>query len=126
MAVGIMVAVGFVLAASLTLLPAMLARRGLRIDRFALPWLVRGDQRSPRLAAWAERGWRHPQRFGTAGLLVIGVLAFPVLALHTGMPSITVVPEGDGSRQGYERVAQAARWPRATTSSRCWPTERRW
>jgi RND superfamily putative drug exporter len=62
MAVGIMVAVAFVLAASLTLLPAVLARRGPRVDRFAMPWLVRGDQRSPRLARWAESGWRRPGR----------------------------------------------------------------
>ncbi len=107
MAVGIMVAVAFVLAASLTLLPAVLARRGPRVDRFALPWLVRGDQRSPRLARWAELGWRRPGRFLAVGLVAIVALAWPVSQLDTGMPSIGVVPAEDGSRQGYERVQQA-------------------
>ena len=48
MAIGIMFAVVFVLAAALTLLPAVLARRGGGVDRLALPWLKRGDQRSDR------------------------------------------------------------------------------
>jgi len=107
MAVGIMVAVAFVLAASLTLLPAVLARRGPRVDRVAMPWLVRGDQRSPRLARWAESGWRRPGRFLAIGLAAIAALAWPVSQLDTGMPSISVVPAEDGSRQGYERVQQA-------------------
>ena len=41
-ALGILLAVGFVLAASLTLLPAVLARLGPRIDSFALPWARSG------------------------------------------------------------------------------------
>ena len=32
------------------------------------------------------------------------LLAVPVAGLDTGMPSIKVVPEEDGSRQGYEQV----------------------
>ena len=60
MAVGIMFAVSFVLVASLTLLPAVLAKLGGRVNRLALPWTKRGGQRSPLLAAWAARVWRRP------------------------------------------------------------------
>ena len=104
MAVGIMLAVSFVLAASLTLLPAVLAKLGGRINRLALPWAKRGGQRSPRLGRWAETMWKRPAVFGLAGLLAVVALAWPVAQLETGMPSITVVPEEDSSRQGFDQV----------------------
>jgi RND superfamily putative drug exporter len=107
MAVGIMLAVSFVLAASLTLLPAVLAKLGGRVNRLALPFAKRGGQRSPRLGRWAERVWRRPAVFGIAGLLAVAALAWPVAALETGMPSITVVPEEDSSRQGFDQVQSA-------------------
>jgi len=104
MAVGIMLSVIFVLAATLTLLPAVLARLGSRIDKLSLPWVHSGEHRSPRFAAWGEWLWRHPWLPGIATAAVLGALAFPVLSLDTGMPSIKVVPEGDSSRVGYELV----------------------
>ena len=107
MAVGIMLAVTFVLAASLTLLPAVLAKLGGKVNRLALPWTKRGGQRSPRLAAWADTAWRRPLVFGVAGLLAVAALAWPVAQLDTGMPSITVVPKEDSSRQGFEQVTRA-------------------
>ncbi len=107
MALGIMVSVAFVLAATLTLLPAMLGWLGPRVDRLALPWVHAGEHRSPRFAAWGERLWRQPLRWGVPALIVLLALAIPVLNLQTGMPSIAVVPHGDGSRQGYEAVASA-------------------
>jgi RND superfamily putative drug exporter len=107
MALGIMLSVGFVLAATLTLLPAILGRLGRRVDRLALPWVHAGEHRSPRFAAWAERIWRRPLRYGLPALLVLLALAVPVIGLTTGMPSIAVVPRDDGSRQGYEAVAGA-------------------
>jgi RND superfamily putative drug exporter len=45
--------------------------------------------------------------------VVLGALAFPVLHLDTGMPSIKVVPSSDQSRQGYGTV-QSAFGPGAT------------
>ena len=107
MAVGIMLAVSFVLAASLTLLPAVLAKLGGRVNRLALPWAKRGGQRSPRLGRWAEKVWKRPAVFGIAGLLAAAALAWPVAQLETGMPSITVVPQEDSSRQGFEQVQRA-------------------
>src|SRR3954464_6533167 len=50
---GIMLSVVFVLAAALTLLPAVLAKLGPRVDRFAVPWARPGDAGSERSAAWA-------------------------------------------------------------------------
>ncbi len=107
MALGIMISVAFVLAATLTLLPAVLAKLGPRVDRLALPWVHQGEHRSPRLAAWGERLWRRPLAYGTVAVALLVALALPVFSLDTGMPSIKVVPQGDGSRNGYEQVAAA-------------------
>jgi RND superfamily putative drug exporter len=107
MALGIMLAVSFVLLAALTLLPAVLGRLGPNIDKGKLPWLAKGDQRSERFARHADRMWRRPGVYGIAALALLLVLAAPVLGLRTAMPSITVVPEEDGARQGYVAIQEA-------------------
>ena len=107
MALGIMVAVVFVLLATMTLLPAVLAKLGPRVDRLAVKWVHSGEHRSPVFAAWAERLWRRPLLYGTAALAILVALALPVLGLKTGMPSIKVVPKSDTSRQGYDLVQSA-------------------
>jgi RND superfamily putative drug exporter len=104
---GIMISVLFVLAATLTLLPAVLAKLGPRIDRLALSWAHSGEHRSPRFARWGELLWRRPLLFGGVGLAVLVLLALPVLGARTGMPSIKVVPQGDHSRVGYEQLSDA-------------------
>ena len=101
---GIIVAVLFVLAATLTLLPALLAKLGSRVDRLSLPWVQSGEHRSPRLARWAELLWRHPYVFGGLAVAALVALALPVLSMRTAMPSITVVPSDGPSRQGYEQI----------------------
>jgi len=103
---GIMLSVVFVLAAALTLLPAVLAKLGPRVDRFALPWRRAGEHRSRRSASWGGRLWRHPWRHGLSALALLAVLAVPVFALKTAMPSIKVVPTRDDSRKGYDAIQQ--------------------
>lgn len=107
MALGIMISVLFILAATLTLLPAVLAKLGPRVDRLSLPWVHSGEHRSSRFAAWGERLWRRPLAYGSLSLALLVVLALPVFSLDTGMPSIKVVPSDDGSRVGYEQVQRA-------------------
>ena len=115
MALGIMLSVLFILAATLTLLPAVLAKLGPKVDNLSLPWVHAGEHRSPRFAAWAERLWRRPLPYGLAAVVALVALSIPVLSLDTGMPSIKVVPEEDASRQGYNQV-QAAFGPGAPGS----------
>jgi RND superfamily putative drug exporter len=107
MSVGIMLAVLFVLAATLTLLPAVLAKLGPRVDKLSLPWAHSGEHRSPRFQRWGERLWQRPLLYGLSALVALAALAFPVLSLHTAMPSITVVPQDDPSREGYVAVQEA-------------------
>jgi putative drug exporter of the RND superfamily len=106
-ALGIIVSVLFVLAATLTLLPAVLAKLGPRLDKLALPWAHSGEHRSPRFARWGELLWRRPIAFGGIALVALALLALPILSLRTGMPSIKVVPTGDHSRIGYQQVSAA-------------------
>ena len=95
----------FVLAATLTLLPAVLAKLGPKVDALALPL---GALRRAPLAALRPLGRAAvapPALSAPASTLVLVLLALPVLGLKTGMPSIKVVPE--------------AATPRASATSRC-------
>ena len=77
-ALGIMLSVAFVLAATLTLLPAVLAKLGPRIDALPLG-RRRGPERPPRAARWGERLWRQAHLFGPAAAVLLVVLALPVI-----------------------------------------------
>ncbi|HSF01751.1 MAG TPA: MMPL family transporter, partial [Solirubrobacterales bacterium] len=104
MSLGIMISVLFVLAATLTLLPAVLAKLGPRVNRLGLPWVHGGEHRSERFARWGKLLWRRPLLFGGFALIALIALSLPALKLDTGMPSIKVVPEGDSSRVGYNAI----------------------
>jgi RND superfamily putative drug exporter len=106
-ALGIMLADVFVLAATLTLLPAVLVRIGVRVNALAVPGVRAGEGRSPRFAAWGERLWRRPMAYGAVALLILVALALPALGLRTAMPSIKVVPASDTSRLGYDSLTSA-------------------
>ena len=106
-ALGIILSVAFVLAATLTLLPAVLAKLGPRVNALRLPWIRDRSQRSTRSARWGERLWRQAHIFGPAATLLLIVLALPLFGLRTGMPSIKVVPGHDGSRVGYTQLQRS-------------------
>jgi RND superfamily putative drug exporter len=102
--VGILLAVGFVLAASLTLLPAVLATLGSRIDRFPLPWVSAVQHRSEPFARWGRLIWRRPGLVGALAAGVLLALALPVLHLHTAMPNARMLSGTASARVGYERL----------------------
>ncbi len=104
MAGGIILAVVFVLGATLTLLPLVLGKLDHRINKLALPWVHSGEHRSARFAAWGERLWKRPILFGAASLIVLVALAAPILGLKTAMPSIKVLPDDASARVGYDLV----------------------
>ena len=107
MAGGIMLSVVFVLAATLTLLPMVLAKLDHRINKLSLPWSRSGEHRSPKFATWGERLWKRPLVWGLASLVVLLVLAAPLLGLKTAMPSIKVLPAESSARVGYDLVQDA-------------------
>jgi RND superfamily putative drug exporter len=104
---GIVFAVSFVLAASLTLLPALLAWFGPRIDRFALPWAAAVQHRSEAFARWGRWIWRRPIVIGGLALATLVGLALPVIGLRTAMPTTGVLPANASARVGYEQIERA-------------------
>ncbi|PVY24970.1 MMPL family transporter [Williamsia muralis] len=106
MAVGIMLAVTFVLAATLTLLPATLGALGPKVNAASLPYAKRQHHRSPLFERWGKILHNHPWPFALGSLAVLIALAIPVIGLKVAMPSISVVPEDAPVRQGYELVQQ--------------------
>ena len=115
MALGIMLSVVAVLAATLTLLPAVLGRLGTRVDagRVRLTRSYRksthphGHRLDLRLLTWGRVLWRHPAIGAAAGLAVLGLAAAPVIGLRTSMPSITNTPVSANARVGYSQVTSA-------------------
>ncbi|MFC6154229.1 MMPL family transporter [Nocardioides yefusunii] len=106
MAGGIMIAVVFILVATLTLLPLVVFGLDHRINKVALPWSRPGAVESPRFRAWGEHLWRRPVVWGLGALVLLLVLAAPVLGLKTAMPSIKVLPEDASARIGYDIVKE--------------------
>jgi putative drug exporter of the RND superfamily len=104
MAGGIMLSVVFVLAATLTLLPLVLAKLDHRINKLALPWVHSGEHRAPKFGTWGQRLWKQPLVWGLASLVVLLALAAPVFGLRTAMPSIKVLPDDASARVGYDVV----------------------
>ncbi|HET8943413.1 MAG TPA: MMPL family transporter, partial [Dehalococcoidia bacterium] len=104
MAAGMMLAVGFVLLAALTLLPAIL---GPAVNRLALPWHSAGEHRSDWWHRFAGRIQKAPLPAALGVLAVLVLLALPLIGLRTGMPSISVLGKDKGAREGYQAMAQA-------------------
>jgi len=113
MALGIMLSVIAVLAATLTLLPAVLGRLGPRINagkvRIGRKHL---DPDHPgrldaMLHSWGKALWKHPTIFGLGALAVLLLAAAPVIGMRTNMPSITIIPANANARIGYNEVSAA-------------------
>src|SRR5918993_3285963 len=101
------VAVAVVMAASVTLLPALLGFVGHRIDRLRLPGLRRAD-RTPGggwAARWAGAVQRRPWLALAAGLAGLGVLAAPLLGVRYGFPDAGNDKAGTTTRQAYDILA---------------------
>jgi len=113
MALGIMLSVVAVLAATLTLLPAVLGKLGTRVSsarvrlRRGQPETVHGHRLEQRLHAWGRFLWAHPWPAALAGVGVLLLAASPVLGLRTSMPSITIIPASANARVGYDQVSSA-------------------
>ncbi|HET8582289.1 MAG TPA: MMPL family transporter [Jatrophihabitans sp.] len=110
-----MVAVLTVLAAAVTLVPALLGYLGPRIDRLRLPMSRR---RAPELSADGHllpaRGWvrwsrlvqRHSIVATLGSLVLLGVLAVPFLGTNFAVPDAGNNPKTTSSRQAYDLLAE--------------------
>jgi RND superfamily putative drug exporter len=135
MSLGIMLSVVAVLAATLTLLPAVLGRLGTKIDsgKVRLPGALdraeaKALKRADKAAApvdgelhlhhsiaglerllhhWGAFLHRRPWIAGGLVAVILALLAWPVTSLRTGMPSIAIIPESQSARAGYNQVVNA-------------------
>ena len=112
-ALGIMLSVVAVLAAALTLLPAVLGRLGTRIDAGKVR-LTRARAHNPSpsglermMDRWGAVLHRRPWLAGGLALVMLGLLAWPVTALRTGMPSVSIIPPSQSARAGYTQLVDA-------------------
>ena len=112
MAFGIMLSVVAVLAATLTLLPAVLGKLGTNINKgkIRLRRGLRPEGEGPldrMLHSWGKFLWRHPFPAGAAALVLLLLAAAPIIGMRTNMPSITIVPPSANARVGYYQVTNA-------------------
>jgi putative drug exporter of the RND superfamily len=108
-AISASLAVLVVVLASITLLPAMLAIAGRRVDRLHIPGLGR-SLRTAGGGTLATRWSRVVQRragiAAAAGATVLILLTLPVLGLRYGFPDEGNDPDGSSTRAAYELVSR--------------------
>jgi RND superfamily putative drug exporter len=107
--VGIAGAIVVLLAASsaLTLLPALLAIVGSRIDAFAIRRVVPRDDPNGPWARLARRVMQHPVAILVPTLGVVLLLGSPFLHVRFNSPDSTILPASVPSRSAFDRLATA-------------------
>jgi RND superfamily putative drug exporter len=107
-AVSASLAVLVVMAAAVTLLPALLSYAGPRVNRLRLPGLgrgLRGDRPSPAMR-WSRIIQRRPWTAAIAGAAIVLALAAPVLGLRLGFPDEGNDKAGSMTRTAYDLTVQ--------------------
>jgi uncharacterized membrane protein YdfJ with MMPL/SSD domain len=110
LAVGAILVVCIAVLAAVTLLPALLALAGRRVDqlRLPLPWAAGRERGEPFWVAWAARVMRQPWPFLLAGVAVMVLLASPLLAMQTFNRGLNELPPGSEVRVATERAMALA------------------
>jgi RND superfamily putative drug exporter len=101
-ALAAIIAVLVVMAAAITLLPALLALAGRRIERWRVPGLRPG--RRPLAARWSAAVQRRPWTAVAAGVAILLVLASPATGLRLGFPDAGQDRASTTTRQAYDLV----------------------
>jgi RND superfamily putative drug exporter len=108
LAVGTILAVMAVMAASLSLLPAMLGFSGLAIDRLHLPGLLRSPAPGTRRGfwwRWSRTVQRRPVLCGSAVLLILTALVIPLFSMRQAFSDSGNDPATLTTRQAYDLVS---------------------
>jgi putative drug exporter of the RND superfamily len=101
-------AVLVVIAASVTVLPALLALLGSRVNRLHIPGSGRaqgqGGDGAP-AARWSREVQRRPWTAAIAGTAILILLAAPALGLRLGFPDASNNPSDTTTRQTYDLIS---------------------
>jgi putative drug exporter of the RND superfamily len=107
LAVGASLAVLFVMAAAVTLLPAVLGFAGHTIDRFALPSARRGRSvENSFWTRWSRTLQARPWPAAIIGLVILVVLAVPFFGLRLGVADAGNDPTSLTTRRAYDLLSQ--------------------
>ncbi|HEY2428324.1 MAG TPA: MMPL family transporter [Acidimicrobiales bacterium] len=107
LALGAIAAVVLVMAAALTLLPALLGFTGRAIDRFRVPHLRhKGDSGPGFWWRWSRVVQRRPWLAGGAALLILVALALPLFSMHLAFTDSGNDPPSWPTRQAYDLLAK--------------------
>ena len=109
-AIGTMLVVAVAMVGSLTVLPAMLAWLGDRIDKVRVPllWRLKREDGEPRVwGAILDRVLRRPLVAAIGAAAVLLALAVPALSLHTANSGLDALPKSMKETQSYNRVNDA-------------------
>ena len=105
--VGAAAVVAVTMAASMTLLPALLGFVGRNIDRFRLPGM--GKTKDPRHTTgyrWSRFLQSHPWPFAALGLVILIGLAVPVFSIRLGSSDESNTPTTETTRRAYDLKAE--------------------
>jgi RND superfamily putative drug exporter len=121
MGYGAAITVAVMVAASVTLLPALLGFAGMRLASASLPWARRKEahdaewaERLERLGApprrtrwerWGHHVARHPWVYVVAGGALLVTMALPVLGMRLGQTDASNKSESFGSRRAFDLIA---------------------
>src|SRR4051812_4281037 len=105
-AIAAIIAVLVVMAAALTLLPALLAFSARKIEKLRVPFVHHKDTESPLAARWSRWIQGRPWPATIVAMIVLLALASPVLGLKLGFPDFGNDPSGTSTRAAYELMAQ--------------------
>jgi putative drug exporter of the RND superfamily len=108
LAVGTALAVLLTMAASVTLLPALLGFVGRNIDKLGLPHRkhAEGDFRQSFWHRWSRVIQRRPWPAALVGLAILLLLAAPVFSLRLGFSDTGNRPTSDTTRRAYDLLSE--------------------
>jgi RND superfamily putative drug exporter len=116
-AVGAMLMVAVALIGSLSILPALLAKLGHRVDKARIPLL--GRRRSGESRIWGfvlDRVMRRPALAAVLSGGALVALTVPTLTLHTQLPSFTDLPKSFEIVRTYDAIQRS--FPGAQTPAK--------
>jgi putative drug exporter of the RND superfamily len=106
---GSAVMVAVTMSAALTLLPAVLAVTGTRLNSLRLPF-VRSSEPTGKEAwstRWAARVVARPKRYGAVAAIILAIAAIPVFALRIGFADAGNEPKESTMRTSYDLLSDA-------------------
>src|SRR5271165_2920848 len=109
MAFGCIAAVLLVMAAAITLLPAMLGFAGRAIDRLHVPGLLQSGatpQEGGFWYRWSRMVQRHPWEIGGAALAALVLLAVPLFSMRLAFTDAGNDPTNLTTRQAFDLLAE--------------------